>query len=61
MKEDVEMTELALAFPLFSDSDNGTSLGKRHQVKFIGLGHLHIVFAELDTFYHIVFADWDAF
>lgn len=51
MKEDVEMTELALAFPLFSDSDNGTSLGKRHQVKFIGLGHLHIVFAELDTFF----------
>ena len=34
MKEDVEMTELALAFPLFN-SDSGTSLGKRHQVKYL--------------------------
>ncbi|XP_078347983.1 uncharacterized protein LOC144633073 isoform X2 [Oculina patagonica] len=31
MKEDVEMTELALAFPLFGDLNNDTSLGKRHQ------------------------------
>ena len=30
MKEDVEMTELALAFPLFGDADK---TGKRHQVK----------------------------
>lgn len=37
MKEDVEMTELALAFPLFGDSNNDTSLGKRHQVKCIDL------------------------
>ena len=33
MKEDVEMTELALAFPLFGDSDKNANLGKRHQVK----------------------------
>ena len=33
MKEDVEMTELALAFPLFDDSDKNANLGKRHQVK----------------------------
>ena len=33
MKEDVEMTELALAFPLFGDSDKNANMGKRHQVK----------------------------
>ena len=33
MKEDVEMTELALAFPLFDDSDKNANLGKRYQVK----------------------------
>ena len=33
MKEDVETTELALAFPLFGDSDQNANLGKRHQVK----------------------------
>ena len=37
MKEDVEMTELAVAFPLFGDSDNNTNLGKRHQVNCIDL------------------------
>ena len=34
MKEDVEMTELALAFPLFDDSGSTSSLRIRHQVKF---------------------------
>jgi len=33
MKEDVEMTELAMAFPLFGDLDKNANLGKRHQVK----------------------------
>lgn len=39
MKEDVEMTELAMAFPLFGDSDKNANLGKRHQVKCTGLDH----------------------
>ena len=34
MKEDIEMTELALAFPLFDDSSSTSSLQIRHQVKF---------------------------
>ena len=34
MKEDVEVTELALAFPLFDDSGSTSSLRIRHQVKF---------------------------
>ena len=33
MREDVEMTELALAFPLFDEQD--LSLGRRHQVYLI--------------------------
>lgn len=31
----VEVTELALAFPLFRDADQETSLGRRHQVNLI--------------------------
>ena len=34
MKEDVEMTELALAFPLFDGLGSISSLRIRHQVKF---------------------------
>ena len=51
MKEDVEMTELALAFPLFDDSGSTSSLRIRHQVKFTMLhfsSWLVLVFPEND-------------
>ena len=46
MKEDVEMTELALAFPLFGDADK---TGKRHQVKCSDL--LNLVIHYISTLY----------
>ena len=51
MKEDVEMTELALAFPLFDDSGSTSSQRIRHQVKFTMLhfsSWLVLVFPEND-------------
>ena len=51
MKEDVEMTELALAFPLFDDSGSTSSLRIRRQVKFTMLhfsSWLVLVFPEND-------------